>query len=229
MKLTMLGLQQALTLKNQTLFDNMNLPAGIDKDTVVDNILLEGSDFEVLYPDPDFMRAAIGTWSNKHYRTFEKWINALNIEYAPLENYDRQEDWTDTLDSDTTNTNVDTTTENTDTTVNTTGEQTDSGSVENTVSAFDADTYQPAEKSDTDNTTNTSTDTSSDVDFTHNSTITDTGTKDDTTVHTGRIHGNVGVTTSQQMLQSELDIARFNIVQQITDLFLTEFCIMIYT
>ena len=225
----MLGLQQALTLKNQTLFDNMNLPAGIDKDTVVDNILLEGSDFEVLYPDPDFMRAAIGTWSNKHYRTFEKWINALNIEYAPLENYDRQEDWTDTLDSDTTNTNVDTTTENTDTTVNTTGEQTDSGSVENTVSAFDADTYQPAEKSDTDNTTNTSTDTSSDVDFTHNSTITDTGTKDDTTVHTGRIHGNVGVTTSQQMLQSELDIARFNIVQQITDLFLTEFCIMIYT
>lgn len=229
MKLTMLGLQQALTLKNQTLFDNMNLPAGIDKDTVVNNILLEGSDFEVLYPDPDFMRSAIGVWSNKHYRTFEKWINALNIEYAPLENYDRVEDWTDTLDSDTTNTNVDTTSENTDTTVNTTGEQTDSGSVENTVSAFDADTYQPSEKSDTDNTTNTSTDTTSDVDFTHNSTITDTGTKDDTSVHTGRVHGNVGVTTSQQMLQAELDIARFNIVQQITDLFLTEFCILIYT
>lgn len=207
----------------------MNLPTGIDKDTVVDNILLEGSDFEVVYPDPDFMRAAIGTWSNKHYRTFDKWMNALNIEYAPLENYDRQEDWTDTLDSDTTNTNVDTTSENTDTTVNTTGEQTDSGSVENTVSAFDVDTYQPAEKSDTDNTTNTSTDTTSDVDFTHNSTITDTGTKDDTSVHTGRIHGNVGVTTSQQMLQAELDVARFNIVQQITDLFLTEFCIMIYT
>lgn len=229
MKLTMLGLQQALTIKNQTLFDNMNLPTGIDKDTVVDNILLEGSDFEVVYADPDFMRTAIGTWASKHYRTFEKWINALNIEYAPLENYDRQEDWTDILDSDTTNTNVDTTSENTDTTVNTTGEQTDSGSVENTVSAFDADTYQPAEKSDTDNTTNTSTDTTSGVDFTHNSTITDTGTKDDTTVHTGRIHGNVGVTTSQQMLQAELDIARFNIVQQITDLFLTEFCIMIYT
>ena len=225
----MLGLQQALTIKNQTLFDNMNLPTGIDKDTVVDNILLEGSDFEVVYPDPDFMRTAIGTWSSKHYRTFEKWINALNIEYAPLENYDRQEDWTDTLDSDTTNTNVDTTSENTDTTVNITGEQTDSGSVENTVSAFDADTYQPAEKSDTDNTTNTSTDTTSGVDFTHNSTITVTGTKDDTTVHRGRIHGNVGVTTSQQMLQAELDIARFNIVQQITDLFLTEFCIMIYT
>lgn len=229
MKLTMLGLQQALTIKNQTLFDNMNLPAGIDKDTVVDNILLEGSDFEVLYPDPDFMRAAIGVWSNKYYHTFEKWIAAQNLEYNPIENYDRIEDWTDTLDSDTTNTNIDTTTENTDSTVNTTGEQTDSGSVENTVSAFDADTYQPAEKSDTDNTTNTSTDTSSDVDFTHNSTITDTGTKDDTSVHTGRIHGNIGTLTTQEMLKSEYEIARFNIVQQITDLFITEFCIMIYT
>lgn len=225
----MLGLQTALTLKNQTLFDNMNLPAGIDKDTVVNNILLEGSDFEVVYPDPDFMRSAIGVWSNKHYHTFEKWIAAQNLSYNPIENYDRMEDWTDTLDSDTTNTNVDTTTENTDTTVNTTGEQTDSGSVENTVSAFDADTYQPAEKSDTDNTTNTSTDTSSDVDFTHNSTITDTGTKDDTSVHTGRVHGNIGTLTTQEMLKSEYEIARFNIVQQITDLFLTEFCILIYT
>ena len=54
---------------------------------------------------------------------------------------------------------------------------------------------------------------------------------DNTVDHTSehRKHGNIGVTTSQQMLQSELDIARFNIVQQITDLFLQEFCIMIYS
>ena len=44
----------------------------------------------------------------------------------------------------------------------------------------------------------------------------------------GRAHGNIGVTTSQQMLQSELDIARWNIYEQITDLFLSEFCIMVY-
>ena len=46
--------------------------------------------------------------------------------------------------------------------------------------------------------------------------------------HTGRIHGNIGVTTSQQMLQSELDIARFNIYEEITDLFLKELTIYTY-
>lgn len=237
MKITMLGLQNALTWKNQSLFDNLNLPSGIDKDTVVDNILLEGGDFEVLYADPYFMRAAIGTWSSKHYRTFEKWIAALNLEYNPLENYDRQEDWTDTLNSKSGNTNVDNTSENTenDVSVSTTtdGNQTDNGSVENTVSAFDSNTYQPSDKQTSDTSTTTTTNIQSDTDgnvkFSRNSTVTDNGTRNDNSNHTGRIHGNIGVTTSQQMLQSELDIAKFNIVQQITDLFITEFCIMIYT
>lgn len=293
MKMTMIGLQTALSRDNLSLFDNLNLPSDIDKDTVVDNIMLEGADFEVLYADPYFMRAAIGTWSNKHYRTFEKWIAALNLEYNPLENYDRQEDWTDALDSDTTNQNntaafdttniTDTISDSTiitdnasdnrtvNNTVNdtsnvnvdtiTTGTEDDTGSTENTVSAFDSNTYQPSDKSNVTNNTTSSTDSESTTTstqqrtdnttdnnthtdrnentfshsgsnqnlYTHSGTNNDVGTRDDTSIHSGRIHGNIGVTTSQQMLQSELDIARFNIVQQITDLFLTEFCIMIYT
>ena len=54
------------------------------------------------------------------------------------------------------------------------------------------------------------------------------GNEDTEDVHTGRIHGNIGVTTSQQMLQSELDLARFNIIQEITNLFMVELCIMVY-
>jgi len=45
---------------------------------------------------------------------------------------------------------------------------------------------------------------------------------------TGRAHGNIGVTTSQQMLQSELDIVAWNIYEHITDLFLQEFVIPVY-
>ena len=55
-----------------------------------------------------------------------------------------------------------------------------------------------------------------------------TGTNDTEFKHSGRVHGNIGVTTSQQMLQSELDLARFNLVQEITDLFVLEFCVMVY-
>ena len=168
----------------------------------------------------------------------KEYIYKINMgEYNPLENYDRQENWTDTLDSDTTNNSTDNTTETNTTAVSsstsTEGSESDNGSVENTVSAFDSNSYQPSDKSTSDNSTSTSTESSSNTNssagLTHNSTVTDTGTKDDTSVHTGRVHGNIGVTTSQQMLQSELDIAKFNIVQQITDLFISEFCIMIYT
>ena len=96
MKITILGLEMALKPENKSVFDLMNLPTGIDKDALTDNIILEGGDFEVLYADPYMFRAAVGTWTSKYYRTFEKWVNALNLEYNPLENYDRMEDYSDT-------------------------------------------------------------------------------------------------------------------------------------
>ena len=56
------------------------------------------------------------------------------------------------------------------------------------------------------------------------------GTDSETTSgdHSGHMWGNIGVMSTQDMLQQELDIQRFNLIQQITDLFLTEFCIMVY-
>ena len=56
------------------------------------------------------------------------------------------------------------------------------------------------------------------------------GTEKETTKNkrTGRAWGNIGVTTSQQMLQSEFELATWNIVQNITNTFLHEFCIMVY-
>lgn len=220
MKITLLGLEMALTPSGKSIFDLLNLPDGIDKDAVVDNITLEGGDFEILYADPYMFRAAVGVWSKKHYRTFEKWVAALAIEYNPLENYDRMEDYTDTS-----NRGEKTTAGNTRTLNNEDKETLNTSTTdEHTVSAFDSSSYQPSDKN---SVSNTGTDT-----FNHTGTIKDEGsgslTANGKNVHEGRIHGNIGVTTSQQMLQSELDIARFNLIQQITDLFLTEFTLMIY-
>ena len=47
--------------------------------------------------------------------------------------------------------------------------------------------------------------------------------------HSGRVHGNIGVTTSQQMLQQELDIAdRLDIYNYIIRDFKSRFCIPLY-
>ena len=251
-KITSVGFYQYMNAYNDDLFGLLNIPPGIDKDTLINNILLRGGEFEVVYSNPDFYKSAIGLWSNKHYRTFEKWINALNIDYNPLENYDRMEEWTDsgsrtntgTVSDSGTRTNTGTVSDtgsitNTGTqSTNTTGKDnfTGSGNSTNTdeISAYNSASFQNDKK----NTTNSSN--SSETNTTTNSTRTDNLTESNSNTRTdnlsektnsnriGRAHGNIGVTTSQQMLQSELDIAKWNIYEQITDLFLSEFCIMVY-
>ena len=252
-KITMIGLETALAYMNESIFDLLNLPDGIDKDTVEGNILMEGGEFEVLYTDPNFMKQMVGIWSKKHYRTFDKWIKALNIEYAPLENYDRFETWDDTGSENINTKRSGTTSDTSSGSVNNNRSERDNehmsgdnkvvteGKTENEVSAFDSNSYQPenqstneGEEKTTSSNDRTANRNISDDTSTHNTTNGTATSNEDyskgsSDKHIGRIHGNIGVTTSQQMLQSELDIARFNIVQQITDLFLQEFCIMIYS
>jgi len=207
-KITLQGLEIFLNYENKSLFDLLTVPEGIVKNDLVDNIMLECGEFETLYADPDFMRSAIGAWSNKHQRTFLKWVNALNIEYAPLENYDRQENWTDETDANTTNT--------LNSTVN--SSSTSGGESKTNIAAYDSSSYSPSDQvTDSNSASNTSTDASNGA-----------GTENIDFEHTGRIHGNIGVTTSQQMLEQELEVARFNIIDEITKLFMQELCIAVY-
>ena len=187
------------------LFEGLTLPEGLVKKTLTDNILLEGGEFEVVYSDPWALKNFISIWADREQATFKRWVDALAIEYEPLENYDRHEDWTDTLDSDGTNSTTGT------------NDTSTSGTVTTDVSAYDSNGYQPKDKVTSSETI--------DNDTTENS----TSTLDNEGVHTGHIHGNIGVTTSQQMLEAELDLGYWNIYSRITDMFLKEFCIMIYT
>ena len=99
---------------------------------------------------------------------------------------------------------------------------------EDEVSAFDSSTYQPSDKNTTDNDGTDTVDYSGTIkdEYGEGSSGQENGNSTDT--HGGRIHGNIGVTTSQEMLKQELDISMWNLLDQITDLFLQEFCIMVY-
>ena len=204
-KVTLIGMNAFFVNAGGDLFQGLSLPEGLAKDTLTNNILLQGGDFEVLYSDPFFLQNAISIWADREAATFKRWVDALAIEYAPLENYDRHENWTDTLDSDGTSRTTGT------------NDTSTSGTVTTDVSAYDSNGYQPKEKVTTSDTI--------DNDTTENN----TSTLDNTGIHAGRIHGNIGVTISQQMLESELDLGYWNIYSRITDMFLKEFCIMIYT
>lgn len=235
-KLTLIGLTDYESQYRRDLWENVTLPEGIEKNLLVNNILMNGGEFEVLYPDPETARTFIGFWFRRNYRTFEKWINALDIEYEPLYNYDRYEEWTDeeTGESSTTyghkNTRALNTT-NTQTNNLTETVEVDS-ETEGKRSAMDASTYQPYDQSIVDADTETkNTGTITNVTGGSNTDTesgTDTNARDLSTEHTGHLYGNIGVTTSQQMLQSELDIAAWNIYEHITDMFLRDFTIPVY-
>lgn len=225
---------------NPTIFDLLTVPADLDKDTLVDNILQRSGQFEVMYPDDEYIKFSIGAWSRKWQKTFTRWTDALKLEYNPLENYDRQEDWTDNRDvsgnntESTGSTDAGTTSTTTAGTAssNTTG-STDS-TVTNKVSAYDASDFTNRDQNVTSGNDISSSSGNTNQTETGNTSMTRSGTStgshslDDDLTHSGRIHGNIGVTTSQQMLLSELDLGYWNVYEKITDLFLTEFVIPVY-
>ena len=234
-KITLIGIENYLN-PDRSVFDKINLPDGIDKETLIGSIILRCQEFELLYSDPDFLIDAVNIWSRKNYWTFDKWIKAINIQYDPLYNYDRTEEYTDTHSgnynkngsgnsSGVTGTTNDLTethglaTTNDVTVTHSEKAFNDSNYVGTTQDVTDQDT------SDTGTITNTGTVTGN---YTNNDSSVENGTDGYTNQHNARLYGNIGVTTSQQMLQSELDIARWNMYEHIADLFASEFCIMVY-
>lgn len=231
--LTVMGLYNY----DNTIFDNLMLPDGVDKPTLVDNIILETAELECIYPTPVFLKTAIGLWSNVQFLTWDRVYTAMNLEYNPIENYDRQE--TETTTGTRAHSGRDTTTrsgtvsETGSTTASTQGTASESGTTTNKIAGFDSTTLvdhdsstgsntRQASDSSTGSSTRSGTD-SSTQELTHGEQIADSGSR------TSRIHGNIGVTTSQQMLQSELDLApNLNIYQYITADFRKRFCVEVY-
>lgn len=81
---------------DNTIFNEMILPVGIDGDLLKQSLLIEKGEFEVLFPDPNFMKNAIKVWSAKWFRTFSEWLKGTQAEWNPIYNYDRYEEgWDD--------------------------------------------------------------------------------------------------------------------------------------
>ena len=135
----------------------------------------------------------IALYGKSHKYEYDKLVDTLSLEYNPIENYSMTEKGTDTRTPDITQTNkgINTNTVDLDTSI-TTGKTTFDRS-----NSFINDTK----------TTNTGTNTDTqDI----NTTVTTAGTEK--TVHKFTRSGNIGVTTSQQMIESERQLAMFSVV-----------------
>lgn len=89
---------------DDTLFESMELPArpftdrgyedlfltgwDLNKDTLVENLLMELAELNVLYTDPVFMKYAITTWSKKNKAVWQALYETLFFKYNPIWNKD---------------------------------------------------------------------------------------------------------------------------------------------
>ena len=212
-KVTLIGLYQY----DNTLFDNLVLPDNLNNSLLIDTILMRGGDYEVIYPNAPLLKQLIGSWCTSWGDVFSNWNRAKDDmkDIAPLENYDRIEEWSDN----------ESTSESSHGSSSTSGSDSSSASESMSergdISAFDSNGLVAndggSKSTQANNTATTYT--------TQGNDLSSNGSRAST--HGGRIHGNIGVTTAAQMYQSFYEVmAKYgNIYDAMATIFLQSFVI----
>lgn len=185
---------------DNSIFDDLNVPDGINKENVINNILLNCAELEIVYSQLDTMKLGIKIWSDSNQITWQKLFDTMIVEYNPIWNVDaniREERIRD--GSLNRQVSTDENFSNTDT---------------KSVKGFNETGWADSERNIRNGTDATQA----------NENVTD----EDNEVFTSRRTGNIGVTATQDLIQKERDIAVFNMIEFITESFKKRFCLMIY-
>lgn len=231
-------------LSNHTLFDEISLPDGINKEILVNSIFDVVAEYEPLTIDVNVMKFYINNFFLKYYDNFKRLYSYTQLEYNPIYNYDKTStNTTEESGGDSHTRNINSTDQNTNTNSGSDKYSRD-GSIKEInsdlstikVSSFNSNDFQPSEQNEnSDNMTHT--DAINDVTIygkkesstnSHTDDIDDKKTYGKITTITDRTFGNIGVTTSTQMLEQDTNYWKENnMYVTIANLFSSEMCIMI--
>lgn len=196
---------------DNSIFDLFRVPEGVDREVTRDAILLETCELSTIYTTPEKFKLMIGLWVSRYFEVWEKLYATTQFEYNPIHNYDRTEEGEDKLDGKNKQTrNLNDSSRNHTAWEDSTHER--KGAFNNGL----ADSYQTDRNGTSDVTGN----------------LDQTGTVDDKTdnimTHKLRAFGNIGVTTTQEMIAQERESVEFNLIDYIVDSFKRNFCVMVY-
>ncbi len=163
-KLTITGLYEF----NPDVFKDFKVPDGMDRQMVIESIVMECSAFSLIYPSFTFMQMAIKNWTATEFDIWDKLYESEKLDYNPLWNVDA------TVVEDIDGTGI--------------------GSTKG---------YNETRWLDNAKTVNND-------------------------KRTTRRTGNIGVTSSQQLLKEQREVADFSTVYYIINSFKKRFCVMIY-
>ena len=199
-----------------SIFDTMELPAGLDRDTVISAILLDSMDLEVLYPDPEYMKYALANYSKRRIDVWNKLYSTTKLEYNPIWN----KDGTITETEEVSRTGD--TSGKSSTTTATKGSSSGNSETDTYVFGFNESSGAQSGRT-TENGASTSSGNS-----TENGTSSENRKDDEKRTYTRSEQGNIGVTTTQQMIKEEREVDDFSIIDYIAKDILHKMCILVY-
>lgn len=250
------------------ILDKVDLPEEMDRETMKDYIFMYAGNNEARYGDPELMERLVNRWFSARKHDFGMMWKALHTDYNPIENTDRYEDFWENTDR--TDKGAENRTEDNSVQRNSSGQNSQKSSVtgnsngtgssngtstrtpnltsEETVSAFDADTYQPNKRSTQSGTETTESSETSSSNASSTQNAEQSGNQSTNETETGNnsvngttsnsmhnelkhglhSHGNIGVTTNQEMINEELELRKYDLYKQIALLFEDEFTVPVY-
>ena len=244
----MWNLNSLLKLDNSIL-DGVVLPSGMNVDLCKSSIIMKCGLLQPIYGEPEVFKSMVETWFTAKSWNIEHLWKMCEQEYNPIYNFDRHEDNNATVNSEsssskdsdftsnedksdkrTTSGNDTTTSHDADTTNTTT---------ENTVAAFNSAEYQTKDKAvvnghaETNGNTTLEIDRAEGIDSTSerkdSASESSTNKGKDTTVESKHMYGNIGTTTTQQMMNAEIKLmGTFNIYDWIANMFESDLFITVY-
>lgn len=205
---------------DETVLSELVLPEGVDRTVLINNLLMETSELEILYPDFDFLKGAIGAWSSKELPVWTELLETTQYEYEPLWNKDYRTDHTETRNL----AGTEDVSRNMDDDNTYSGTNQSSAETLNSVYGYNSSTDAPADKANSSASSTTGSTDNRDISETIDRDTTDTGTIHNETWE----RGNIGIMSTQDLIKQQREVVQFNIIDFIINDFKNRFCLLIY-
>ncbi len=185
-------------------YDTIESPFVPSKAALVDYILMDTADFDCVYADPVILKEAITRWARVRKPSWVEMYRTMNFKYNPIWNKD--------------GTIKETITHGHKEVVKGDGghDVTNRGSIQHDVTGYDSTTYSPDTR-DVDTTGST---------VTRDTTDTHTHSGNDVTFR--EEHGNIGITSTQQLIKESREIAEYNFYEILCAEFKRQFCVRVW-
>lgn len=191
---------------DNTIFNELTVPAGIDKTLVQNTLMTETADLEVMQPDPVIMRQVLGWFSQRRLDAWTRVYTALSSKYQADTDVEVTETRTPNLSYNETRTPD----------LTTTGQNNGADTTTTKRAGFNAGNLETAEQMET------SLGTGNTIHSTGNETTDRTETGSETKTTTGRHQA------AQDLIAKELHLAMTDTVEYIVKDIRRNFCLLVY-